>query len=249
MENPNNEVMVEKKPSKNVLGILSVIFAGVSLIGSWIPFLNVVAIILGFAAIVMGVISLVFVITKKTTVLALPIVGMSVGLISLILSFGVNALFWNLINNGSLDKITQNGTVNNIVSGSDNKEYKVGETVKLSNHELTVISVQRNFSTGNSYIAPASGNEFVKVTVKLENKTDGSINVNPYDFKVQDGNGAAGSPKSATFTLNDKFDTAQLAPNGSKTGSMVFEVPKGDKNLTLIYRLSSLVNKQIEIKL
>lgn len=249
MEDPNNLAVAEKKPSKNVLGILSVVFAGVALIGSWIPLLNVFSIVLGFAAMVMGVISLVFVITKRTTLLALPIIGLSVGLVSLVLAFGVNAFVFNAINNGSLDSITKNSTVNSVVSGNDSKEYKVGETVKLSNHELTVMSVQRNYSTGNSYIAPASGNEFIKVSVKLENKTDGTINVNPYDFKVQDSNGTLGFPKSATFTLNDKFDTAQLAPNGSKTGSLVFEVPKGDNNLTLVYRLSSLVNKQIEIKL
>lgn len=247
MEDSNNVVVTEKKSSKNVLGILSVVFAGVSLLGSWIPFLNVISMILGFAAMVMGIISLIFVILKKTTLLALPIIGMSVSLISLILACGVNILVLKSANNGTLN--SQNSTINSIVSGNDNKEYKVGETAVVSNHALTVTNVQRDYNTGNKYMAPGSGNEFVKVTVKLENKTNGDINVSAYDFKLQDGSGSAGYPKSATYALDDKFDNAQLAPNGSKTGSIVFEVPKGDQNLKFIYKVSSVANKQIEIKL
>lgn len=247
MEKPNDVMTVENKSSKNVLGILSVVFAGVSLIGSWIPLLNVISIILGFAAIVMGVISLIFVILKKTTVLALPIVGMSVGLVSLILAFGVNAFAFNAFNNGTVT--SQGGTIGNIISGNDNKEYKVGETVTMNNHSLTVTNVQRNYSTGNKYMAPGSGNEFIKVTVKLENQTSGDINVSSYDFKVKNGNGSAEFPKSATYSLDDKFDNTQLSPNGVKTGSLIFEVPKGDSNLKLIYKLSSVANKQIEINL
>ncbi len=245
----SNEMVTEKKPSKNVLGILSVVFAGISLIGSWIPLLNITSIVLGFAAMVMGIISLVFVILKKTTLLSLPIIGMSVSLISLILAFGINAIVFSAVNNGSFGSASQSAGVSSIISGNDNKEYKVGETVMVNNHALTVTNVQRNYSTGNKYMAPGSGNEFIKVTLKLENKSSGNINVNSYDFKVQDGNGSASYPKSPTYALDDKFDSAQLAPNGSKTGSLVFEVPKSDQNLKLIYKLSSVANKQIEIRL
>ena len=41
---------IEKKPGKNVVGIISVVFAGVSLIGSWIPILNVISIIFAQAS-------------------------------------------------------------------------------------------------------------------------------------------------------------------------------------------------------
>lgn len=246
MENPNNMMATDKKSSKNILGILSVVFAGVSLIGSWIPFLNVISIILGFAAMVMGIISLVFVILKKTTLLALPIIGMSVSLVSLVLACGVNVFVLNSINSSNSNI---NSSITSIVSGDDNKEYRVGETAIVGNHALTVTNVQRDYNTGNKYMAPGSGNEFVKVTVKLENKTNGNINVSAYDFKVQDSSGAAGYPKSPTYSLDDKFDNAQLAPNGSKTGSMIFEVQKGDQNLKLMYKLSSAANKQINVKL
>ena len=244
MESPN-EIMIEKKQSKNILGILSVVFAGIALIGSWIPIFNIISMVFAFVAMVLGIISLVFVITKRTTLLPLPIIGMSVSLISLILAFGVNVFVFNSASSSS----SVSGTIGSIISGADNKEYKVGETVTLNNHALTVTNVQRDYSTGNKYMAPGSGNEFIKVTVKLENKSSGNINVNSYDFKVQDGGGSAGYPKSATYALDDKFDSAQLAPGGSKTGSLVFEVPKGDQNLKLIYRLSSVANKQIDIKL
>lgn len=56
------------------------------------------------------------------------------------------------------------------------------------------MSVRRNYNTGNSYLKPSSDNEFIEVSVKLENETDGEMNVNPYDFKVPDGSGTAGLP-------------------------------------------------------
>ena len=49
-------------------------------------------------------------------------------------------------------------------------------------------------------------------------------------------------------TGND-LGSGELAPNGTKTGKIVFEAPKGDNGLTLIYKGNMLSNKERKLKL
>ena len=55
--------------------------------------------------------------------------------------------------------------------GSSQNEFKVGDVIAFDGREVTVTSVQRNFYTGNQFIKPSDGKEFVKVNVTIENET------------------------------------------------------------------------------
>lgn len=272
-KNQNTTEVVEKEPGKNVLGILSVVFAGVSLIGSWIPLLNVISIIFGIAAIIMGVISLVFVLTKKSAHLPLPIIGIVLSIISIAISNGINTAVSDSLSgkdtpdtkvSSSSSSSTTSGNSTNSSSKSDDskndssssnttntdsedKEYKVGDTISVSNQELTVTKVQRNYSP--KYGSAKDGQEYVKVTLKLANKSDKTISAYSTSFKVQDSNGVIEDRDSSSYSLDDYFDYSDLASNGTKTGSLVFEVPKGDNNLTFIYEPNMFSDKQVKIKL
>lgn len=263
----NEKVVVEpttkKQPKKNVLGILSTVFAGVALIGSWIPLLNVISVIFAVAAIIMGIISFIFVLMKKSNYLALPIIGIVISIISIALANGVNtAVSDSLSNKDTSQKVSSSSSAssesskkssgsssqNTTADTDENKEYKVGDTISVNNQELTVTKVQRNFTT--KYGSPKDGQEYVKVTLKLENKSDKSISAYSSSFKVQDSNGVIETDDfSGSVGLDDGFNYSEIAPSGVKTGSLVFEVPKGDSNLTFIYEPELLSKKQVRIKL
>lgn len=254
-----NEVIVkEKKPSKNVLGILSVVFAGVSLLGCWVPLLNVLSMILGIAAIVMGIISFILVLCKKANLIVLPIIGVILSIISIWMSNGIN--------NSVSDALNGQGKTSSVSSNSSNSEtskktdeskdtvatkevYEVGETVAMDDKELTVTKVTRNYNTGNQYSTPKSGKEFVKVSLKLENKSNNELHAGSYDFNIIDSSGAKETPAAPTYSLNDEFESVQLVSGGVREGSLVFEVQKDDSNLTLVYEPSWFSNHQIKIKL
>ena len=90
---------------------------------------------------------------------------------------------------------------------------------------------------------------FVFSNAKIDNKSKDTVSVNTFDSTVQHSNGVIGDCAAPTYSLDDGLESSQLASEGSKTGSMVIEVPKNDSNLILIYQPSFLSNKKIEIKL
>lgn len=264
------EPTVKQQPKKNVLGILSTVFAGVALIGSWIPILNIISMIFAIAAIIMGTISFVFVLMKKSKYIALPIIGIVVSIISIVFSSSINTAFSDSLSSKdtsqkvssssstssdtskkSSDTSSSESTTSSSKSSTDtdeNKEYKVGDTVSVSDTEITVTDVKRNYSA--KYGTPSDGQEFVKVTLKFKNTSNKTISTVGSGFKLQDGNGVVETSSfKGSSGLDDRFDYSEVASNGTKTGSLVFEVPKGDNNLTFIYEPNVFTEKQVKIKL
>jgi len=101
------------------------------------------------------------------------------------------------------------------------QEYKVGDTVKLGDREFVVNTTRRASAVG--YSTPKSGKEFVIVNVTIRNLGKDEVSYNPFDFKMQDINGAQES--EAFASLDDDLSSGTLASNGKVTGSMAFEVP------------------------
>ena len=116
-------------------------------------------------------------------------------------------------------------------SGKDEKtEFKVGDVISFEGRELVVESVDRNYKTGNEFIKPKDGKEFVKVKVKIENKSREKLSYNTLDFKMEDANGAIESPTFvSTANTADDLSSGELAKGGKKIGSVVFEVPANSK--------------------
>ncbi len=124
------------------------------------------------------------------------------------------------------------------------KEYKVSDVVKLGDREFVVNSVRRANTLG--YSTPKSGKEYVVVNVTIRNLGTDEVSYNPFDFKVQDANGAQ---ESSTFaSLDDSLSSGTLAPNGKVTGSMPFEVPQGT-NAKLIFQPSFWSEQRVVVDL
>ena len=127
-------------------------------------------------------------------------------------------------------------------------EFKVGDIIAFDGKELTVEKVERNWNSGNAYMKPKDGKEYVKVLVKIENKSETEMNYNVFEFKAEDSNGAAESADWQTYSLPDSLGSGDLIKGGKKSGSMIFEVPAGS-SLKLHYQPSFWSNKKVIINL
>lgn len=144
-------------------------------------------------------------------------------------------------NNGELVS-----TGNTQTSNSDEKkEYAVGDTVSINQREFTITNVERNFLTGNEFVDPDEGKEYIKVTVKIANKTNSKIRYSDYDMELVDTNGVVINPSAfASAQLDDYLSSGELMADGTKTGSTLFEVAAGEQGLKLHYKPSYWSNKE-----
>lgn len=160
-----------------------------------------------------------------------------------------------LIGIGAANAPKETGTkVNDSGSSSSSNSdtptiFKPGDTIEFDSKKVTVAAPQRNWSTGNEYIKPNSGNEFVKVQVTIENNSSSEASYNTFDWKMQDSKGVIKDVASVAFGVDGALSSGQLAPKGKVAGFLVFEVPSGDTGLTLRYSPSFWSDKNIEIKL
>lgn len=172
-------------------------------------------------------------------------------LLTIILIIFIFGIIGSQGGNKSSTKTNNNSDVNNIVETivptiEQKKEInpKVGDVTNLGDREFTVNSVKRTNTLG--YSTPKSGKEFIVVNVTIKNLGTEEVSYNPFDFKVQDANGAQ---ESTTFaSLDDNLSSGTLASNGKVSGSMVFEVPKGDE-AKLIFQPSFLNSQRIVVEL
>ncbi len=162
---------------------------------------------------------------------------------------GVGILFVVMIiigaSGSSNSEPTKTGENNgNNTKAEEQKEYKVADVVKLGEREFIVNSVSRASALG--YSTPKAGKEFIVVNVTIRNLGTDEVSYNPFDFKVQDANGAQ---ESSTFaSLDDSLSSGTLAPNGKVTGSMPFEVPTGT-DAKLIFQPSFWSDSRIVVAL
>ena len=151
-------------------------------------------------------------------------------------------------------KVGENGTSSSTSqqtsSTGDEPErtvFSVGDVVAIDKKEVTVTSVERNWESSNMFSKPGEGKEFVRVHVVIENKSDDRISYNPLEWSMED---SSGDIKSHTFAVDDDaLESGELAKDGKKVGTIVFEVPLGDEGLKLHYKSSFWSNKEITFNL
>ena len=139
-------------------------------------------------------------------------------------------------------------TQNSEKKKEEKTEFNVGDIIAFDGKELTVEKVERNWNSGNAYLKPKDGKEYVKVSVKIENKSETEMNYNVFEFKAEDSNGAAESADGQTYSLPDSLGSGDLVKGGKKSGSMIFEVPAGS-SLKLHYQPSFWSNKKVIVNL
>ena len=128
-------------------------------------------------------------------------------------------------------------------------KFNVDEVISFDDKEVTVSNVERNWNSGNEFVAPDSGNEFVKVQVTIKNSSSNQISYNTFDWKMKDSSGVIKDVDSSAFMVDGGLNSGELAEGGQVSGFLVFQVPAGDSGLVLQYSPSFWTDKKLEIVL
>jgi len=120
-----------------------------------------------------------------------------------------------------------------------------GNQVTGGNVQVTVTKTER--SAGDEFNTPKAEKEYLIVHLTLKNVGTVKAHYNPLDFKIKDSNGNITEKDFNTVDKDTALSYGELAPGGTVSGTVVFEVPKNDSNLTLIYEYE--YNKEVSLKL
>lgn len=150
-----------------------------------------------------------------------------------------------VVNKSSNDQSEQ--AVSEVVE--EKTQFNVGEDISFDSKTVTVSNVERNWNSGNQFITPDSGNEYVKVQVDIQNNSNNQVSYNTFDWKIQNSNGVIKDVDSAAFVADGALNSGELAASGKVSGFLVFQVPAGDEGLVLQYSPSFWISKKLEIKI
>ncbi|AXF56923.1 DUF4352 domain-containing protein [Salicibibacter kimchii] len=129
----------------------------------------------------------------------------------------------------------------------EEQTFAVGDTVEHDDYGLTVGSVE--FSSGDEIDNPDSGNEYVIVEMTIDNDGDDTISYNPYHFSIQNSDGNITDQAFTTIDSDTSLSSGDLAPDGTVSGTVVFEAPEDDPELTLIFEPSFWSADEVRINL
>jgi hypothetical protein len=144
-------------------------------------------------------------------------------------------------------KVTSNGSTTNSTQTQAPKEFKVGDTIQLGDDKVTVTKVDK--SAGDDMNKPKQGNEFVIVSVTIENDGKNTIDYNPLDFKIKNSQGNITDETFTTINSDTALNSGQLSAGGKVSGTLAFEAPQNDPKLQLIFNPSFWSDKNITINL
>lgn len=131
-----------------------------------------------------------------------------------------------------------------------NNEFAINDVISIDGQEVSVTSVERNYTPGSEFVKASDGKEYVKVNLQIQNKSNGSKSFNPLDWKIESSDGVIDDYMNAALAqADDSLGSGELAANGTKKGSIVFEVPASDAGLKLHFKPDMWSDKEAIIKL
>lgn len=145
-------------------------------------------------------------------------------------------------------KVSETPSSSSQTQQAEKTDFKVGDVIAFDGKEVAVEKVQRNWSADNKYLKPKDGKEYVKISVRIENKSDEQISYNTFDWKIEDANGSVEGPSFMAYSNSDSLESGELVKGGKKAGSLVFEVTKGT-TLKIHYQPLFWSSKKVVINL
>ena len=112
--------------------------------------------------------------------------------------------------------------------------YALGEEATLGDIVLKVNKVER--TKGENLDKPKEGNEFVVVYITMINTGKKRLNYNVYDFKVKNSEGEIVGPIFSIVNNSTALGGGDIQPGEVVTGSILFEEPIREPDLTLQYQ-------------
>lgn len=114
---------------------------------------------------------------------------------------------------------------------------KVGSTITDNGVACTLVSAK--VVSGDQFVQPAAGNEFVLVTVKIVNNSSSEFDYNPLDFNAEWSTVNITHPEFSTpdgVSESQELNDGTLAVGGMVQGQILFQVPKGDHKAKLTWQ-------------
>lgn len=127
------------------------------------------------------------------------------------------------------------------------EEYLIGEIANLDGTLVQIVSMEK--SAGSDWDTPKDGYEYIIVTIVIKNTGDKTINYNSYDFKIQNSQGQLVDTCFVILDTDTKLNYGKLVVGGYISGTLVYEEPKNDTGLTLIYTPSYWDDSSIRFNL
>ena len=128
------------------------------------------------------------------------------------------------------------------LNGNEKTSFNVNETAVYEGEHYTITNV--SYSNGDEWNVPASGNNYVIISLKIENKSDSKISYNSFDWQIINSQGQEDDEAFTTIDSDTNLGSGDLAPNGIKTGTLVFEEPKNETSLKLLYYSNVLFDEE-----
>jgi len=122
--------------------------------------------------------------------------------------------------------------------------FEVGETADMDGAKYTVTGVE--YSQGNDWDSPAEGNEYVIVSITVENGTEEDLDYNSLDWQMINAQGQEDSQAFSIIDTDNSLGSGTLKAGGTKSGTVVFEEPKDDGALKLVHYENVLIDDEPE---
>jgi len=126
------------------------------------------------------------------------------------------------------------------------KDFTQNETATYKDVEYSIVKVEKTKGT-NEYFQAKDGYEYVKITVKIENKSNEKISYNSIDWKLVNSDGAEDTFGAITAEDDVLLSSGNLDPQGKVEGVMIWEEKIGDNNLRLRY-YNTIVDKDYTLQ-
>lgn len=199
-----------------ILGIIAILFAFIPGCGI---LLSIFPMILGCIFGIIGII------TEKGK-RALSIVGLCLSVASIFILIIVTTGL--ILFSEALDEEEERTT-----TPTTSVTYNMKETARVGDTTVRVTKAAR--TEGTEEIKPKEGKEFVVVTVTIQNRGRENLYYAPQNFKIKNLQKQLQRPVVNKLEEATELGYGELMPGGSATGTIVFEVSKTDKTLSLIY--------------
>ena len=109
----------------------------------------------------------------------------------------------------------------------------LGESGTSKGATITVTKVEK--SAGSDFDTPKEGMEYVIVYLKIQNTGEKNISYNPFDYKSMNSKKQIVDISFSIIDSDTALSSGELASGGEVEGTLIFEHPKDDANLTLLY--------------
>lgn len=127
------------------------------------------------------------------------------------------------------------------------KDYMQNEIATYKNVDYSITKVEKT-QGNNEYIKPKDGYEYVKVTIKIENKSNEKISYNALDWQMVNEDGVEDAWGTYTGDDDIELSSGELDAGGKIEGTLVWEQKKGDNNLRLRYYYNALLEDKYTIQ-